>query len=320
MDSTVLNFLKEILGAEGARSLMKAAEREPAIGYIVAPRAALAWIGSKNFFEGSVPGIENSYLKFQKSEETYSGIVTLPEANYQFEGVSAAHLASAIAWASGISNSETVEIGDKTLAKLGKAVDALVEARYLAKKVLDPNEGFTFKHEHKDGVHKITAHTDKGEVAGMAQYQQTPEGLHVAHVLVDDPHQRKGLGPAMNEHAEKVTGLKVRPSLGKIELPGQTAKPKKQIGPIGPVQPTKQRSNNLPRIPVVKVEKAEADHECPDCGLFNFQDHKFVGCMCHRDLAKSVKTTVYSDGYVLEFRSGADRDEVAVLRRQLHRD
>lgn len=334
MDSTVLAFLREILGVDGARSLLKAADREPAIGFIVAPRAALAWLAPKTSYEGSVPGVENSYLKFRKSEDGYTGVVTLAESNYLFESASQAHVASAIAWASGVSNMETVEIADKTLAKLGKAIDALVEAQLLAKKVLDPKDGYSFRHESEHGIHKVTALSRQGEVVGVAQFQHTPEGLKSSHVIVDEPHQRRGVASAMYAHAEKSTGMKVLPSplqteegeklwagnaqakqFGKVELPGQTAKPKKQLGPIEPTPPTKQRS--LPRIPVVKVEKAEAQHECPDCGLHNFADNKFVGCICHRELAKSVRTVTYSDGLVLEFKPGADRDEVAVLRRQL---
>ena len=108
--------------------------------------------------------------------------------------------------------------------------------------------------------------------------------------------------------------------LSKTELPGRTHKPTEQTGPEEPEAPQKQPQMKpkpkLPKLPTLKVEKAESGKECPECGGKRFMDDRFVGCMCWRDLAKSIKTVAYADGYVLEFSKDADRESIMALAKE----
>jgi hypothetical protein len=112
--------------------------------------------------------------------------------------------------------------------------------------------------------------------------------------------------------------------VNKIELPGATAKPTKQIEPIQAMQPTKQTAKpklpKKPKIPALKVEKSEAGRECEICGGTQFEGTQFKGCLCFRELSKSVKTTAYGDGFVLEFSAGIDYESAYALRRAFKGD
>lgn len=327
-------FLTSVLGPEAAQALMKAAEREPALGFLLVPRAALAWLTGRTRYEGVVPGMPNSYLRLEKTEKGWGGIITLPESNYEFCDSADTHVAAAISLAAGVDPESKAEIRDHTLVRLGKSVDALVEARHLIKKVLDPNEGYHFKYDHNDGISTVTAHSKEGETVGVAKFQHRGPELHGFLVNVDDAHQRRGLAGAMYSHAEKNTGKKVVPSslqtdegkafwgsrsghFDKTELPGQTAKPFAQKGPVPPEQPKKQPKGaiKLPRkpkgIPSLKVEKSDTQKPCDACEGQIFSEGRFVGCLCWSALAPDIKTTVYSDGSVLDFAK--NMDPMAVL-------
>ena len=96
MRDSALQFLTGVLGVDGARALARTADREPALEPLLVPRTALAWLRDRPDFEGLIPGQRNSYLSFQKSEQGYAGVVSLPETNYEFLGATPEHLAAAL--------------------------------------------------------------------------------------------------------------------------------------------------------------------------------------------------------------------------------
>ena len=83
--------------------------------------------------------------------------------------------------------------------------------------------------------------------------------------------------------------------------------------------PAKQPANSAakqsakPKMPSLAIGKSEAERECDMCGGHQFENNKFRGCICFRELAKSISTTAYGDGYVLTFKSGIDADDVKAL-------
>lgn len=100
-----------------------------------------------------------------------------------------------------------------------------------------------------------------------------------------------------------------------IDLPGKVHAPTKQQGPQAPTPPTKQPK--LPmrqfKAPSLKIDKTESLKVCGVCDGSQFSNNKFTGCICFRDLAKSIKTTVYSDGYALDFKTDFDKEAWMVL-------
>lgn len=211
----------------------------------------------------------------------------------------------------------------------------------LNKRQLDQNQGIRFTHEHHDlgdgeALTHVKAIHPTGKVVGEAMFEHKPgvNTLRPADVTVHPEHRRKGIASAMYQHAEKVTNKQIAPStaqtpmgqalwagnaqnkqFGKVELPGQSQKPQTQQGPQAPTPPAKQpaASAKAKKQPSLQIGKSEAERECEACGGHQFKDNKFHGCVCFRDLSKSIKTTAYGDGYVLEFGLGIDQEAVKTL-------
>lgn len=132
MNDASFEFLAGVLGSDGARVLKKAAERVPDLDRLLVPRSALSWVLSRSSFEGSIPGIQNSYLKFAKSETGFEGMVMVRDIPIDFQAVSPEYVAAAIGVAVGIEG-VSPEVNDKTLMKFGKSIDVLVKAQTLIK-------------------------------------------------------------------------------------------------------------------------------------------------------------------------------------------
>jgi len=87
-------------------------------------------------------------------------------------------------------------------------------------------EGYTLSHKphpYDESYFEIHAHDKDGKKVGHAEFQHTDDGKHIRSyddglpymdttpkVRVDSAHQRKGLASAMYEHAEKVSGKKLK--------------------------------------------------------------------------------------------------------------
>ena len=406
-------FLAAALGQDGARALRKAVEREPALAEILIPRAIVGWLDftTEHEYEGPIPGVENSYVQFQKNEDGFAGTISLEEGVYSFEKSSVYHLAASIATALGLNPSQVdPHIRDTVLVKLGKSIDTLAKAqvlmqelrspkalkatrmtthgayhiehggggdrpysvvhtksgspvqtgiaslrdaqpiadwhhnRYkgaftanLGKKVLDPNEGYQISATHEQGeggnfFTRVTAHSPQGHQVGSALFSHHENHLMPAMVVVDEDHRRKGLASAMYNHAHQETrkpiaqsphqtdeGQAFRSGFGKVELPGKSHQPTPQQGPDAPAPPMKQPANaaakppKQPKLPSLAVGKSEAEQECGMCGGHQFENNKFKGCICFRELSKSITTTAYGDGYVLSFKPSIDSDAVKAL-------
>jgi hypothetical protein len=222
---------------------------------------------------------------------------------------------------------------------LGKSLDRLIQSQ-LQKKVLNPNAGYQITHEHHDlgGGEMLTQINAMhgGKRVGWALMTHRGATLHPDDVNVDLEHRRRGLASAMYAHAERVTGKTVTPS-NTQQAPGQALwvgnAGKQQFGiakgealQTGPANPPMKPSNPMPaqasvkrptakksKIPPLPLTKSEAAAECPLCGGTQMSGEKFVGCVCFSELAKSVRTVVYGDGYMLDFGADVEFDGVRAL-------
>ena len=247
MDVQRYAFLQAILGTDGAQALAKATERQPALAPVLIPRAIMSWLDlldRDGDYEGDLPGVDNAYLEFAKSECGYTGIISVGNSSWGFEAATSLHLAASIGVALGVdADALDPEMRNVDLQRLGKSLDLLVKARAVAaqlgKRQLDPNAGYTFSHNHfnddvgpsigqtvgrpetfwpkrtarGDLYTEVVAHDAQGQVAGRAGFLHVPNGQHIQAqtVRVEPEHQRKGLASAMYAHAEKLTGKKVVP-------------------------------------------------------------------------------------------------------------
>lgn len=309
------DFLQAVLGDTGAKALIDATRREPSLAPIIGPRVALAWVSTLSKFDGVIPGTTHK-LRLQKNSG-FSGIAVVGDTEIPFSHASPEHIAAIVAFSLGVQPSKLPKT--KSIVRLGKTIDFLAQ-RNLSKGALNPSLGYSL-HEEKlpDGI-RIHAKDSNGNHVGTAWFIHHEGALKPVTVGVDDDHQRRGLATAMYDHAKKITGKNILPGdlqtpegqafrgTYKTELPGQTAKPREAQGPIGPVQPTRQSkgSSKLPRqpkLPALKVEKHEMTARCSVCGQNFFNDGKYCGCRCNNVIAKSIHTTYFCDGVVLEFNA-----------------
>lgn len=335
-----LDFLQNVVGAEGAKALAKAVDREPALGGALELRAIIGWVSCLDAYEATIPGT-TSQLRLNKSEETYTGSVD----DYSFENESLYHVSAAVA------NALELEPGhfdrglhSMVLSRLGKSLDLLIKSQ-LSKKVLDPTAGYQITHEHHDlGDGEMLTQINAmhgGKRVGWALMTHQGANLHPDDVNVDPEHRRRGLASAMYAHAERVTGKRILPS-AQQQAPGQALwqgnaqkqqfgvalvtkgealgagpanPPRPQEAPMAAVPPTavQSTSKKVSKIPSLPLTRSEATAECPLCGGEQMSGNKFVGCICFAELAKSVKTTAYGDGYVLDFGADVGVDEVRSL-------
>jgi hypothetical protein len=419
------DFLTITLGQQGADALRKACRRDEFLEPILLPRAILGWLSMQEQFEGSIPGCDNSYLVFKKTEQdTFTGSVSLPDVDglLDFHGSSLSQMAATVATALGLQvQAADARLRDQVVSVLGKHVDSLLRTQIevqelrksrlgpqvvsehghyrveksedgyavvaksggvvkagfgrlrdaadhadrqqtmwggsfrkdLSKKELDPGAGYRISHEQHDapGLSSltVTAHGPNGQQVGIAKLihgANTGNVLKPGYVVVDEDHRRRGLATAMYQHAERVLGKKINPGsiqtdegsalwaqpnrpfgkgeqsmdkAGGQEGPGQPAPPQAPEGPRGPMgfQSKKQQKRRLPSL---GLNKSEAQVACKRCGGRQFQGTRFRGCMCFASLAKSITTSAYRDGFVLDFADDIDPDEARALILNFKRD
>ena len=130
-----LPFLRYIVGNEGAAALDKACISIPPISSIVIPRAIVSWLSvvSKFGYEGTIPGVEQSFLGLNKTENnTLTGAMTIGDQLYTFEEADLLHVAASLGVALGIDIEPMSEnLKNKDLTKLGKSIDLLVKSEFI---------------------------------------------------------------------------------------------------------------------------------------------------------------------------------------------
>lgn len=134
MDSKKYDLLKAVLGHDGAAALEKAADRLGGLEDAILPRAIMAWLGvaARGDYEGPIPGVDDSYLDFTKNENgSYSGSIAMGEGVLPFQNATQFHLAASIAFSLGTENLSS-DYEDVDLVKLGKAIDIMAKAKYIA--------------------------------------------------------------------------------------------------------------------------------------------------------------------------------------------
>jgi GNAT superfamily N-acetyltransferase len=131
MDGRKLQFLRAVLGVEGAQALIKATERGPALESAIIPRTIMAWLGvaSRSDFDDEIPGVPTAHLKFVKSENGYSGSIDIEADTYKFDSASVNHLGACVAVALGADCELDSEIRDLDIKRLGKSIDLLTKAQ-----------------------------------------------------------------------------------------------------------------------------------------------------------------------------------------------
>ncbi len=134
MDSKKYDFLKAVLGQDGAAALKKAADRLGGLEDAVLPRAIMAWlaVAARGNYEGQIPGVDDSYLDFTKNTNgSYSGWIAMGEEVFPFHNATPFHLAASVSLALGAEKINE-EFDSVDLVKLGKSIDIMAKAKYVS--------------------------------------------------------------------------------------------------------------------------------------------------------------------------------------------
>jgi len=90
----------------------------------------------------------------------------------------------------------------------------------------------------------------------------------------------------------------------KVEEPGSSNKPTKQMAPEPPQAPNFQAAAPKPlKKPKLSITKSESLNKCGMCGRTQFQGDRFTGCLCFTDLHRGVDVKKTEKGYDLVFKS-----------------
>ena len=287
MDALKAQFLRTVLGLDGASALIKAAERSPEIEAVLVPRSILAWLGvaASSSYEGGVPGLEIVPLSFVKSEGHYTGSIGVGTSRYDFIDAPMSRLASAIAVALGVDSDKfDPALRNLDLARLAKSIDLLAKTRVIEQLTKSkPCSHCGCKFAGRGNVNK-----DKWYCRGCSQMDKAeapgPPGPAIQQV-----------GP---EKASAQTS--VQPNKGPAPVP---KKPLRLPGQVKP--PTMVKS--------LKVSRAASERPCELCGLPQFRQGQFTGCLCLRSLCKSTATTVEGEGYRISFGTDWDTEAIETL-------
>lgn len=132
IDGTKLAFLEGVLG-QGATALQKAVAKAPVLENLLLPRTIISWlnIATQIGYDGAIPGIPDSQIHLQKSEEdNWSGSIEIAGHEYEFVDADICRVGAHIAVAVG-ADDDKINPQAKTvdIVKLGKTIDLLVKSR-----------------------------------------------------------------------------------------------------------------------------------------------------------------------------------------------
>lgn len=273
------SFLKAVLGADAASALKKAADRSDSLATVLGARTVVGWVGlaSRWGYEGEVPGLPGSYLRFAKAEKGFEGEIRLGKNDYTFKGVDLPHVAAGLSVALGADQTPDEDLRDAELAALGQNIDLLLKTQVI-----------------------------KSEESGEDEHEVT-ERCHVC----GEPGPFDEEGCACDREKE---GLK---KAGGVTAPGRVAPAQGPAGPVDggftapkATAPTRTKKKKFG----TKLNMSQASAKCSVCDAPQFANDVFVGCHCLKDLARFAKAEAVDGGYFIEFDPAYwSREDAALL-------
>jgi hypothetical protein len=126
-------FLTGLLGADGAEALKKATDYNQNLAKSIVARSITGWlaVASRNDYKGKLPGNDYS-CTLKKTEQGFSGKIYNSQETVVFENATLNNVAGAIAIALGIDTEVPEKIDKISIQALGKSIDLLIKARFVA--------------------------------------------------------------------------------------------------------------------------------------------------------------------------------------------
>jgi hypothetical protein len=284
------DFMKSVLGEHGFVAIQNAAAKMPELMDAVPAQTILSWtdVAARIEFDGEVPATAHRFA-IKKNETGFD--VTLNGNSAHVDHITQA--ATVIADVLGFVPSAKPTIRKSQLDQLIKTIDMLAKFN-LAKAVGGAGGG-------------VQAPGDKGTPnAATLPVGQTP--TQPQKQVANKIPTKMGSGAS--------TGTKTK---GPTALPSVSAKPPKLAAtPKGPqtsaakapTQPAVAKKGE-PKIAALDLNKAQRG--CPTCLKKAFNDERFVGCGCFKELAKSTYSKRVEQGYVVFFNYQWDSESIHKL-------
>jgi hypothetical protein len=179
------NFLKTVLGEDGAEALHKANQRVPTLGTVLVPRTIVSWLSTavRIRYEGEIPGIDNSYIALEKSEEGFTGAMTIGDVVHSFSNSDLLYVAASIGVALGIDDQPLHPMLKSTdLSKIGTSIDLLVKAKVVAQAIAEESS-----EESEEEIDK----TETPGPAAAARGPKEPEAPKAPQVVAPSTNKMK---------------------------------------------------------------------------------------------------------------------------------
>lgn len=316
------SFLNEILGKDGASTLNKAVDRIPSLKSVVTPRAVVAWVSTVGNlgFDGELPGTPDSYFSLVKNEKNnYDGALTINNQLYTFEDADLLHISASVGVALGIDLDPIDErLKSKDLTKLGKSIDLLVKSQIIKKAQasgikMSQHGDFHVEHTGAPATPYAIKHSASNQVM-LDRVGTLDQAKSIANWYSSKKLTKTKPAESAEDHG------KPNPPQEPFEH-GEAVAPSKQLGRTDSMDEPFQKEWNLhggqgrteDKPQKMRISKSESEKTCSECGIGQFNQSKFVGCLCLRDLAGHIKVEKSENDLMLHFDSTMDIDSIETL-------
>ena len=163
-----------------------------------------------------------------------------------------------------------------------------------------------FAHGLHNGIKEVAGGIHSTSASKVHQALAAKHGLGYVQQPTTAPQLAAPIpSPYDNKYTHQGYAIKaeLKPT-AKVEEPGSSNKPTKQMAPEPPQGPSFQAAAPKPlKKPKLSVTKSESLNKCGMCSGLQFQGDRFTGCVCFNDLARGVEVKKTEKGYDLTFKS-----------------
>ena len=316
MQENKKQFLTAVLGIDGAEALCKAADISKELENAIVPRAIFAWVDTvgRYSFEGAVPGIDNSYIAFTKSDKGFSGRVNISNEMYSFSNETVFNVGGAIACVLGMEHQElSKKLRDVDVERLGKTVDLLVRAHVVVLNLKEESSEETSEETSEESSTSSEETSEETSEESSTSSEETSEETSEESSsdgeegeLEKKGMESKGATAAPLAPAAAVAPIATAPKAPKATAP--KASTKTASPSMGMPKATKPINTST-----VKLTQSEANKKCDMCGESQLRDGELQGCHCLSGLFKNTEMVETQEGFILRLSSDWDRAAVLTL-------
>lgn len=310
------SFLQAILGNDGLKTIKNTIDHFPSITNVIIPRSIVSWVStaSQVSYDGIIPGINNSNISLAKNGGNFDGSISMGDGVYNFDNESVLHIAAALGIALGVKDCKVDPmLKGQDLSKLGKSLDLLIKSQFVKglEKSVQLWPAFRHRANGKIVESPIAVHVPPEEVENELHNWEDGFVQRPANNFLNRTDAAKLVGRTGRLQSEDLgkealaTGKEGSsthnfgggtPDPGYVVASGPAASPAWQFSEKSyesqseEIRPKRRKSRHE-----VMMSKNEMSLKCPDCGGKQFNNNKFIGCICTSSFKKNVSVASIND-------------------------